>query len=197
MGGSRVQKAFFRIRELVAVLLRPQETFNAAVVDYINATAPVQERLGDLLIQSREAVDSVLRHREALAARERRIEAGMDTMREAHDELRMSVGVLQQATQMLRHEIGRLAATGTDVSGSAPAAAVAAAPARDALGHKYVGFEDQFRGAPDEIRERLSEYVPIFAGATGVLDVGCGPGGGYQRGDGAGLPRQGAAGRCR
>jgi O-antigen chain-terminating methyltransferase len=45
-----------------------------------------------------------------------------------------------------------------------------------ALGFKYVGFEDQFRGAPEAIRQRLADYVPIFAGASDVLDVGCGRG---------------------
>jgi O-antigen chain-terminating methyltransferase len=42
--------------------------------------------------------------------------------------------------------------------------------------YKYVGFEDRFRGAPGEIRERLSDYLPHFEGAGNVLDVGCGRG---------------------
>ena len=42
--------------------------------------------------------------------------------------------------------------------------------------YKYVGFEDQFRGSQHDIRERLEAYVPLFEGATDVLDVGCGRG---------------------
>ena len=42
--------------------------------------------------------------------------------------------------------------------------------------YKYVGFEDQFRGSPKEIRDRVSAYVPIFEGAADVLDIGCGRG---------------------
>jgi O-antigen chain-terminating methyltransferase len=42
--------------------------------------------------------------------------------------------------------------------------------------YKYLGFEDQFRGSPDEIRARMASYVPLFAGASDVLDVGCGRG---------------------
>jgi O-antigen chain-terminating methyltransferase len=42
--------------------------------------------------------------------------------------------------------------------------------------YKYVGFEDRFRGSREAIRERLREYVPIFAGRSDVLDVGCGRG---------------------
>jgi O-antigen chain-terminating methyltransferase len=42
--------------------------------------------------------------------------------------------------------------------------------------YKYVGFEDQFRGSPHDIRERLAAYIPFFEGAADVLDVGCGRG---------------------
>lgn len=40
----------------------------------------------------------------------------------------------------------------------------------------YVAFEDEFRGSKDDIRRRVEDYVPIFAGASNVLDVGCGRG---------------------
>ena len=46
----------------------------------------------------------------------------------------------------------------------------------ETLSHKYVGFEDAFRGSTEEIRARLRDYVPIFAGASDVLDIGCGRG---------------------
>ena len=42
--------------------------------------------------------------------------------------------------------------------------------------YKYVGFENQFRGSPERILERLKAYVPCFEGASDVLDVGCGRG---------------------
>jgi len=40
----------------------------------------------------------------------------------------------------------------------------------------YVAFEDRFRGSADDIREKLRGYVPLFAGASDVLDLGCGRG---------------------
>ena len=170
VGGSLPHRLLFSIRRMIAAALRPQETFNAAVVDYINATAAERQRIDDLI----EAVDESLRYREALAARERRLEAGMSAMRTAHEEMRLSVGVLHEATQMLKHELGRISTAAT--SGAGGVTVPQPAPPPDALGHKYVGFEDQFRGSPDAIRERLAEYVPIFAGAADVLDVGCGRG---------------------
>jgi O-antigen chain-terminating methyltransferase len=39
-----------------------------------------------------------------------------------------------------------------------------------------VGFEDQFRGSAEDIRARMSDYVPLFAGTSDVLDIGCGRG---------------------
>ena len=42
--------------------------------------------------------------------------------------------------------------------------------------HVYVAFEDQFRGSDTAIAEKLRAYVPIFAGASDVVDLGCGRG---------------------
>ena len=40
----------------------------------------------------------------------------------------------------------------------------------------YLGFEDRFRGTMGDIRGRLTSYLPLFATATDVLDIGCGRG---------------------
>jgi SAM-dependent methyltransferase len=50
---------------------------------------------------------------------------------------------------------------------------------RPAISHDdvtYLAFEDQFRGSGESIERRLREYAPIFAGAAGVVDLGCGRG---------------------
>ncbi|HEY6360093.1 MAG TPA: class I SAM-dependent methyltransferase [Vicinamibacterales bacterium] len=182
-GSSLPHRLLFSVRRMIAAALRPQETFNAAVVEYINDIATERQRMDDLVelvAQCRAAVDDTLRHREALAARERRIEAGMSALRTTHDELRLSVGVLQQATQTLKHELARARHASGETTPApatpAPPPAALQGPAQDVLGHKYVGFEDQFRGTPEAIGERLAEYVPVFADATNVLDIGCGRG---------------------
>jgi len=46
----------------------------------------------------------------------------------------------------------------------------------DTNAFKYVGFQDRFRGSRDEVRARLAAYVPLFAGAANVVDLGCGRG---------------------
>ena len=171
--GARLSRRLtWRFRKLIARLLGPQETFNAAVVEHINSTVELQRQLAHTL----SAVDEVTRYRESLAARERRMERTMATILAAHDELRTSVGVLQQALQNLKRELVRLAPAAPSAP-LAPSEPMAPSAPKDAFdSYKYVGFEDPFRGSADDIRRRVAEYVPIFQGASDVLDVGCGRG---------------------
>jgi len=135
------------------------------------------ERLDDVY-------DEIVRHRELLLARERRSEAAVKALASSQQELRTAFGVLQQATQNLKREVERLslagvsasAVVGSAASASVPAAAGSASQFESLDSHKYVGFEDQFRGTSEDIRARVSEYLPVFAGASDVLDIGCGRG---------------------
>jgi SAM-dependent methyltransferase len=189
------------LRRALARLLRPQETFNSTLVQYINeATALTarQQKVGDaafaavdsLFAELDAALDEVRRGREALAARERRMDAAITAMRAEHAELRISVGVLQHESHQLSRGLARCLA-GAAVTGAVPGegtggkaarqvpphrAAPDPAPSTDALTHKYIGFEDAFRGSPEAVRADLMAYVPLFAGASAVLDVGCGRG---------------------
>ena len=174
------------VRRVVARLLGPQETFNSEVVQYINEVHTSLEQCALVL-------DQVQRYREALGARERRMEAVMAAMRTEHEEIRISIGVLQQATHNLSKDFPRRTASEAPAPRLESASTGAAAPtvtALETLSHKYVGFEDAFRGSSDDIRTRLSDYLPIFAGTSDVLDIGCG------RGEFLGLLReQGVSGR--
>jgi 2-polyprenyl-3-methyl-5-hydroxy-6-metoxy-1,4-benzoquinol methylase len=42
--------------------------------------------------------------------------------------------------------------------------------------YRYLAFEDQFRGSAESVQARVRDYVPIFHGRSGVVDVGCGRG---------------------
>jgi 2-polyprenyl-3-methyl-5-hydroxy-6-metoxy-1,4-benzoquinol methylase len=165
--GSLKHRALYRIRRFLARLVGTQEHFNASVVQFVNT---LNEAAGPAL----GALDDVERHREALAARERRMEAEMARMRAEHEELRTALGVLRQSNHDLVREIERV--RGGAVAAVAASSVSTAEPPVVALSHKYVGFEDQFRGTPEEIRERLVPYADLFAGASDVLDVGCGRG---------------------
>ena len=184
-------RLFHRIQILIARMLSRQREFNAAVVDHLNRNDRVAseaheasaraldwaEQKIDSAIES--AVDELRRYQEALSARDRRNEIAVAGVIASQEELRVSIGSLQQAAQNLKREVSRLVESGLAVQpvGAAGGTAAVAGNQLDALdSHKYVGFEDRFRGSTDDIRQRVSEYLPFFAGARDVLDIGCGRG---------------------
>ena len=156
-------------------LLRRQETFNSATVQYINESVRPLELAID---EYKTARDDVRRFQEALAARERRMEALIEAIRTEHAEIRTSLGVLQQATHNLASVVSGLPGPpklGTSEGGSRTAEPPSSSSV-ETLSHKYVGFEDAFRGSSEDIQRQLRNYIPIFAGASDVLDIGCGRG---------------------
>ncbi len=127
---------------------------------------------------------------ESMAAREHRYEARTGAIAGGQEQLLNTVGTLQHGFMTVKRELERIAQAGAEVSTDLPAAGPAdsgsAAPGRESEAgrafaptldsYKYVGFEDQFRGSRDTIRLRFESYLPLFEGATEVLDVGCGRG---------------------
>ena len=176
--GSLARRVLYQIRRVLARLLGPQETFNSEVVQLVNTLAPILSSL-----------EQVERYREALAARERRMDTAFDQLRAEQQELRTAVAVLRQSNHDLTRELSTVRrgepvssaaasakAEGSPVAGGAEGPALRNGTSSEALSAKYVGFEDQFRGTPEEIAARQREYVEIFAGASDVLDIGCGRG---------------------
>jgi SAM-dependent methyltransferase len=116
--------------------------------------------------------DELQKRWEWMIARDQRYQAQVN-------DLRTPISVMQHAVQTLKREVE--AATGAGAAGASGAAGATDAGATGAMGaavdsYKYVAFEDQFRGSEQAIRERLEAYVPMFEGASDVLDVGCGRG---------------------
>ena len=184
--GSLARRALYQVRRVLARLLGPQETFNSEVVQLVNTLAPT---LAPVL----SSLDQVERYREALAARERRMETAFDQLRAEQQELRTVVAVLRQSNHDLTRELSvrrgapagapdGAPAGGADLSpvalakGEAPPLRTTGETSSEALSAKYVGFEDQFRGAQEDIAVRQAEYVEVFRGAADVLDIGCGRG---------------------
>jgi SAM-dependent methyltransferase len=171
--GRRLQGAVWR---LVGPALQRQQRFNAAVTEHLNRNVAADQK-------ARAATAALLevtgRHLEALTAFHSRliqylqqITPYVDTKNRAigGPELRDQLGLAIERTLALKREIERM---GTRAAGSAGERLPEPAD-RDAF--KYLGFEDRFRGSREEIRRRLTDYVPVFAGARDVLEVGCGRG---------------------
>jgi SAM-dependent methyltransferase len=220
---------------VVAPALERQQAFNAALVDHVNRSVPVDratresidaalrftsDALGELrafhsalivyfqqltgFVDTKDfefaghirdryialdgavagLTDEILKRWESMVAREKRFDARSTAIGAAQAdssrEFRDAIAVLHQATISLKREVERIGSAGPTFAAGEPALAPSS-PAQSAThgrfgAWKYVGFEDRFRGSRDEIRRRLEAYVPIFAGATDVLDIGCGRG---------------------
>jgi SAM-dependent methyltransferase len=87
-------------------------------------------------------------------------------------ELRAQVVVLQRAMEMLKRQAADTGSERTVTTGPTSAAA----PSQSTDDYKYVGFEDAFRGSDNSVAEKLEAYLSIFAGASDVVDLGCGRG---------------------
>jgi O-antigen chain-terminating methyltransferase len=115
------------------------------------------------------------------------MDAAMAGMRAEHEEIRTAVSVLQSA---LCAESNPKSQTPNPTSQINQQSTISNLQFRSPH-HSYVGFEDQFRGAPDVIARNLASYVPLFAGASDVLDIGCGRGEFLSLLDGQGIPARG------
>ena len=183
-------------RRLLGRVLSRQQEFNAVLVDHINrnmalgleahhSSVNTIEWMAGTIDGYKDARDEVERHLEALLARERRNDTAVRALAAQLEELRAALSVVQQAAHNLKREIEKLSANpesqipnskSQSNPESRPPNPVLNSQFDDLDSHKYVGFEDQFRGSPDEIRRRVEEYLPLFANASDVLDVGCGRG---------------------
>jgi SAM-dependent methyltransferase len=180
------------IWRLVGPPLEAQERFNAALVDHLNRNVAVhhevQQATATMIDAARREFGALARFESLLVQYLQTVTPYLDTKvrRAGGDELRERVSLAEQRILALKRDLDGRAARehdllpSRDISEAAPAATpTAGAPAPfgtrvDSL--TYVGFEDRFRGSQEAIRARLDAYVPIFAGASEVVDVGCGRG---------------------
>ena len=126
-----------------------------------------------------------LKRWESLGAKEQRFKAQVDSIAE----IRATAALAQQTAVSLKANVERLIAANGGSRTRATAASAPSEPVRpisldsaptaaaDDLGSMaYVGFENQFRGSTEQIRRQLADYMPMFAGARDVVDLGCGRG---------------------
>ncbi len=161
------------------------------ITPYLNTKYPVMplsaHEFGKGLAAGLDGLgDEIQKRDEANVVREQRFGSQVE-------ELRATIGALQQKLLLLTRQLEQQVAggpvstskknqstpqrTSTHIEKSASNLALTESQLSSETGaFKYVGFEEQFRGSPEEIRARINEYVPDFIGASDVLDVGCGRG---------------------
>ena len=170
--------------QLVTPAFERQAAFNAALVDHLNRNVAAHREAHDAIAAvvpaMREGFEALVRFESLLVQFLQRITPLADAnTREVHEtiaQLRNVADVAQRAAIVAKREVDRIGAgTPQLADASAPRGDSPGQPARTEAS-KYLGFEDRFRGSEDEIRRRLADYVPLFEGASDVLDIGCGRG---------------------
>jgi SAM-dependent methyltransferase len=192
-----------RVAEQTADALRDQlaalARFETHLIQYFQHITPYVDTRdrdaagGSLVLNASLSglADSIAKRWESMSVREQRISTRVDALNAAHEDLRTTVGTLQQGLMTIKRELERLVSVGAGSADAGPPIPdpgsratdpdIHQASSRDAFSatldaYKYVGFEDRFRGSREAIRERFESYVPLFDNRSPVLDVGCGRG---------------------
>jgi len=196
--------AIQRNTETTRALIDATQHFHSHVVWYAQTVLAVTAtgRAGASTPEGVEALQRALTatstewlvHWESLTAREQRYDARMAALTKAYENVIEIASLAQQNAASVKRAVDALASsnrpttTSAPVAGMAPAAGTASAPsavpampgalssAPDTNAFKYLVFEDRYRGSREDIRRRLADYLPLFEGASDVLDIGCGRG---------------------
>ena len=150
-----------------------QRVFNLILLERVQELqrtgADLEARVARLETFSREGVEQVLRHNDALFSRlDQKVDLYRRGARELTSHLRAALALAEQP-------------------GAAPAHSLADHDA--AL--RYAGFEDRHRGTEEEIRARVERYLGDLADSSPLLDLGCGRGEALEAFRSAGLETRG------
>ncbi len=164
---------------LVGPALESQQRLNAALVDHVNRNVRSHQESVRAL---RALIEVLAREFEALARFESLLVQSLQTITVYVDSKDRSLGGAEIRQRLALTE-QRLLALKRMVESAPSRAAAATAPVTEPAAFSgpvdsvtYVGFEDQFRGAREEIRRRVEDYVPILAEGSDIVDIGCGRG---------------------
>lgn len=179
---------------LVGPALETQRQFNAALTDHLNRNAEAHDAraraLAATIETARQELQALVRFESLLVQYLQTITVYVDSKDRSlgGPEIRQRLALAEQRLLALKRDVERRAASPVTPApaGGAPAVAgetsvppvpggaTAFTGTVDSV--TYVAFEDQFRGEQAEIRRRVEDYVPLFLGASDIVDVGCGRG---------------------
>jgi SAM-dependent methyltransferase len=194
-GGGLRGWAHRLIWAIVAPSLAKQDAISRALADQLASTARAQRQvtqsLDTTLTLLRDELEALHTFQSTLVVWAQQITPYVDTkdrevtglIRRVNENpvrlLERTMGLIQQRQVAMKRELERLGGetpmnTPGDTSRATPSAPTSGPGSLDAF--KYVGFEQAFRGTEADIAARLEGYCDRFAGASDVLDIGCGRG---------------------
>jgi SAM-dependent methyltransferase len=171
----------------VAVGQRTSEAIDAMLAAIREHRDALRRVHASLILYAQEITGYVDTKDRELAGLAAPLAAGLSDLDERLARHAESVAIAHHLGMTVKRELDRLATAPAGAvadrepgagpaPGSVRAAAASATPAGSGEAFQYVGFEDRFRGSREAIRERQAHYVALFAGASDVLDLGCGRG---------------------
>lgn len=154
-------------------------TFQSTLIQYLQQVTPYvntknYEIAGAIERRSMELIGTLDAVSDEIQKRWETTLVGEQRLVQYIDELRTTIGKLQHGFLTIRRELERIPAASASTNKSRGVNQAQLDHTLDEF--TYVGFENLFRGAQEEIRSRLTEYIPYFEGASDVLDLGCGRG---------------------
>src|SRR5262252_4501187 len=171
-----------RLRRFVWRLIGPsletQKRFNAAILDHLNRNASVHrdtsQAVGTLLRAVGRELRALERFESLLVQYLQTITVYVDSKDRSlgGSEIRQRLALTEQRLLALKRDVEQ-----GGLRSGASAVTHDQTPFSGAVDSvTYVQFEDRFRGSQHEIRARVEDYLPILAGASDVVDIGCGRG---------------------
>jgi SAM-dependent methyltransferase len=100
----------------------------------------------------------------------------LESARHVDAQLAEQLSASERRWRRLVHALQGGALPGPRPAATAPPETPALPPTELAPAFEYAGFEERFRGTEADIKERQRIYLPLFEGASGVVDLGCGRG---------------------
>ena len=166
-------------------LLERRQRFEGALVRLLNLQIEQQARssaglrlLAAGLVRYAQRVEPVMDARDRARVAEAPTDAHVALA--AYAERLEAVRLRTEALLALRDRVETIAeelrALRGGLESAAPAADSARAAVRAARDSVYTAFENRFRGDREQVRARQADYLRLFVGCTGVLDLGCGRG---------------------
>ena len=182
-----------RLARFVWNLVEPgfarQQELNEQIANNLERTAKALRRLAEGRIVERDGLQALVEFDSILIQYFQKITPFIDTkirsVEAALDEIRMAAISARRAASAARHGVERHTPSGSvqETHGTETGLPRESLPSNlpspgqcGALGAGYIGFEDLFRGSPEDIRARQADYADRLAGRSDVLDIGCGRG---------------------